>query len=154
MQYKGQGLSSLETFCSLMCLPSPVSQKAYDRINAKIADVSEALVNALMKKAAAKEKIVHGTPLSEVENFIGKKKFSDEKITGGNGRLTDAFISKLTYFYGNAIRATSQNVNEMMEAVWGVWAYTSSADDETKHWFCPKGKNSCNVSMFQPTTTQ
>ncbi|GFT19346.1 uncharacterized protein TNCV_2532891 [Trichonephila clavipes] len=26
MRYIGQGLSSLETFCSLMCLPNPVSQ--------------------------------------------------------------------------------------------------------------------------------
>ncbi|GFU72566.1 hypothetical protein TNCV_729751 [Trichonephila clavipes] len=33
-----------------------VSQKAYDRINAKIADVSEAFANASMKKAAAEEK--------------------------------------------------------------------------------------------------
>ncbi|GFW91908.1 hypothetical protein TNCV_4080681 [Trichonephila clavipes] len=55
---KGQGLSSLETFCSLMCLPNPVSQKAYDRINTKIADISEALANASMKKAAAEENLL------------------------------------------------------------------------------------------------
>ncbi|GFW80458.1 hypothetical protein TNCV_2415601 [Trichonephila clavipes] len=56
-----QGLSSLEMFCSLMCLPNPVSQKAYDRINANIADISEALANASMKKAAAEEKIIDAT---------------------------------------------------------------------------------------------
>ncbi|GFU47034.1 uncharacterized protein TNCV_1957841 [Trichonephila clavipes] len=39
MRYIGQGLFSFETLCSLMCLPNPVSQKAYGRINAKIADV-------------------------------------------------------------------------------------------------------------------
>ncbi|GFV68277.1 uncharacterized protein TNCV_1875591 [Trichonephila clavipes] len=44
-----------------MGLPNPVSQKAYDRINAKIADVSEALANAPMKKAANEEKIIDGT---------------------------------------------------------------------------------------------
>ncbi|GFQ75864.1 piggyBac transposable element-derived protein 4 [Trichonephila clavata] len=38
-----------------MCLPKPVSQKAYNRINANIAGVSEALANASMKKAAAEE---------------------------------------------------------------------------------------------------
>ncbi|GFV32520.1 uncharacterized protein TNCV_1055011 [Trichonephila clavipes] len=32
MRYIGQGLSSLETFCSLMCLPNPVSQKAEEKI--------------------------------------------------------------------------------------------------------------------------
>ncbi|GFY51722.1 hypothetical protein TNIN_5551 [Trichonephila inaurata madagascariensis] len=40
MLYIGQGLPSLETFCSLMCLPNPVCQKAYDKINAKIADLA------------------------------------------------------------------------------------------------------------------
>ncbi|GFV77631.1 uncharacterized protein TNCV_616511 [Trichonephila clavipes] len=71
MRYIGQGLSSLETFCSLMCLPNPVSQKAYDRINAKIADISEALANASMKKAAAEEKIIDRTVNSVVVNSDG-----------------------------------------------------------------------------------
>ncbi|GFS29770.1 uncharacterized protein TNIN_30821 [Trichonephila inaurata madagascariensis] len=60
MLYIGQGLPSLKTFCSHMCLPNPVSQKAYDKINSKIADVSEALANASMKKAAVEKKIIHG----------------------------------------------------------------------------------------------
>ncbi|GFX59080.1 uncharacterized protein TNCV_3815141 [Trichonephila clavipes] len=71
MCYIGQGLSSLETFCSLMCLPNPVSQKAYDRINAKIADISEALANASMKKAAAEEKIIDGNVNSVVVSGDG-----------------------------------------------------------------------------------
>ncbi|GFX67421.1 uncharacterized protein TNCV_178251 [Trichonephila clavipes] len=54
-----------------MCLPNPVSQKAYDRINAKIADISEALANASMKKAAAEEKIIDGTVNSVVVNGDG-----------------------------------------------------------------------------------
>ncbi|GFX02059.1 retrovirus-related Pol polyprotein from transposon 412 [Trichonephila clavipes] len=71
MRYIGQGLSSLETFCSLMCLPNPVSQKAYDKINAKIADISEALANASMKKNAAEEKIIDRTVNSVVVNSDG-----------------------------------------------------------------------------------
>ncbi|GFV76181.1 uncharacterized protein TNCV_4672701 [Trichonephila clavipes] len=71
MRYIGQGLSSLETFCSLMCLLNPVSQKAYDRINAKIADISEALANASMKKAATEEKIIDRTVNSVVVNSDG-----------------------------------------------------------------------------------
>ncbi|GFS49601.1 hypothetical protein TNIN_51221 [Trichonephila inaurata madagascariensis] len=78
MRYIDQGLPSLETFCSLMCLPNPVCQKAYDqinakiadkaydKINAKIADVSEALANASMKKAAVEEKIIDATVNSVV----------------------------------------------------------------------------------------
>ncbi|GFY42153.1 uncharacterized protein TNIN_94961 [Trichonephila inaurata madagascariensis] len=71
MLYIGQGLLSLETFCSLMCLPNHVCQKAYDKINAKIADVSEALANASMKKAAAEKKIIHGTVNSVVVSGDG-----------------------------------------------------------------------------------
>ncbi|GFS38082.1 hypothetical protein TNIN_44871 [Trichonephila inaurata madagascariensis] len=76
MRYIGQELSSLETFCSLMCLPNPVCQKAYDRINAKIAYVSEALANASMKKAAAEEKIIDGTVNSVVVSGDGTWKTS------------------------------------------------------------------------------
>ncbi|GFW26173.1 uncharacterized protein TNCV_3396691 [Trichonephila clavipes] len=54
-----------------MCLPNPVSQKAYDIINAKIADISEALANASMKKAAAEEKIIDGTLNSVVVSGDG-----------------------------------------------------------------------------------
>ncbi|GFU48607.1 uncharacterized protein TNCV_1439761 [Trichonephila clavipes] len=83
-----------------------------------------------------------GSRLRKLKALWGEKKLSDGKTIGGKGRLTDAIISKLTTFYGNAIRANSHNVNEMRQAVWAVWAHTSSTDDEPKHWFCPKGKNS------------
>ncbi|GFY11745.1 hypothetical protein TNCV_1529371 [Trichonephila clavipes] len=43
-----------------MCLPNAVSQKAYDIKIPKIADVSEALENASMKKAAAGKNIIDG----------------------------------------------------------------------------------------------
>ncbi|GFT27575.1 hypothetical protein NPIL_65501 [Nephila pilipes] len=39
MRYVSQGLSSLETFCFITCLPKPVSQKAYAVINLKIGDL-------------------------------------------------------------------------------------------------------------------
>ncbi|GFW26174.1 uncharacterized protein TNCV_3396701 [Trichonephila clavipes] len=98
-----------------------------------------------------------GSRLRKLKAFWEKKKLSDGKTIGGKGRLTDAIISKLKTFYGNAIRANSHNVNEMRQAVWAVWAHTSSTDDEPKHWFCPKGKNSwCkyNVSVHNNTVNE
>ncbi|GFV47130.1 uncharacterized protein TNCV_1630741 [Trichonephila clavipes] len=98
-----------------------------------------------------------GSRLRKLKALWGKKKLSDGKTIGGKGRLTDAIISKLTTFYGNAIRANSHHVNEMRQAVWAVWAHTSSTDDEPKHWFCPKGKNSwCkyNVSVQNITVNE
>ncbi|GFY23786.1 hypothetical protein TNCV_3535801 [Trichonephila clavipes] len=64
---------------------------------------------------------------------LSEKKLSDGEKNGGKGRLTDAIISKLTTFYGNAVRVNSHNVNEMRQAVWVVWAHTSSTDDEPRH---------------------
>ncbi|GFX38670.1 uncharacterized protein TNCV_4187591 [Trichonephila clavipes] len=95
-----------------------------------------------------------GSRLRKLKALWGKKKFSDGKTIGGKGRLTDGIISKLTTFYGHAIRANSHNVNEMRQA---VWAHTSSTDDEPKHRFCPKGKNSwCqyNVSVHNNTVNE
>ncbi|GFX95122.1 peptidase A2 domain-containing protein [Trichonephila clavipes] len=98
-----------------------------------------------------------GNRLRKLKALRGEKKLSDGKTIGRKGRLTDAIISKLTTFYGNAIRANSHNVNEMRQAVWAVWAHTSSTDDEPKHWFCPTGKNSwCkyNVSVHNNTVNE
>ncbi|GFW59718.1 uncharacterized protein TNCV_4718101 [Trichonephila clavipes] len=50
-----------------------------------------------------------GNRLRKLKSFTGNKKLSDGKTIGGKGRLTDAIISKLTTFYGNAIRANSHN---------------------------------------------
>ncbi|GFX93154.1 uncharacterized protein TNCV_4760331 [Trichonephila clavipes] len=58
-----------------------------------------------------------GSRLRKLKALWGKKKLSHGKTIGGKGRLTDAIISKLTTFYGNAIRANSHNVNEMRQAV-------------------------------------
>ncbi|GFW76205.1 uncharacterized protein TNCV_3800401 [Trichonephila clavipes] len=52
-------------------LSEKVSQKAYDRINANIADISESLANASMKKAAPEEKIIDGSVNSVVVSGDG-----------------------------------------------------------------------------------
>ncbi|GFU82855.1 uncharacterized protein TNCV_266521 [Trichonephila clavipes] len=62
-----------------------------------------------------------GSRLRKLKALWGEKKLSDGKTIGGKGRLTHAIISKLTTFYGNAIRVNSHNVNEMRQAVWAVW---------------------------------
>ncbi|GFY22463.1 uncharacterized protein TNCV_2177241 [Trichonephila clavipes] len=61
MRCIGQCLSALSTCCTIMSLPKPVSQKAYDSINIRIADECETLANASMSDAALEEKILDGT---------------------------------------------------------------------------------------------
>ncbi|GFX34111.1 hypothetical protein TNCV_1698591 [Trichonephila clavipes] len=69
-----------------------------------------------------------GSRLWKLKALWEEKKLSDEKTIGGKGRLTDAVINKFTTSYGNAIRDNSQNVNEMRQTVWAVWAHTSSTE--------------------------
>ncbi|GFW83309.1 hypothetical protein TNCV_2509491 [Trichonephila clavipes] len=69
-----QGLSALNTFCTIMSLPKPVPQKAYDSINIRIADECETLANASMSDATLEEKfsMEHVTALLSVGMAHGK----------------------------------------------------------------------------------
>lgn len=80
-----------------------------------------------------------GTRLRKLKSNLGKKKLSDGKSIGGKGRLTDAIISKITSYYGNAIRSNSASVPDMRTAIWAVWGHTFSTDKEPLHVFCPQG---------------
>ncbi|GFW54462.1 uncharacterized protein TNCV_1608261 [Trichonephila clavipes] len=77
------------------------------------------------------------------------KAFPMGKQLVGKGRLTDAIISKLTTFYGNAIRANSHNVNEMRQALGCVGSHPAQMMSRNIG-FTQKAKNSwCkyNVSV-------
>ncbi|GFU96015.1 hypothetical protein TNCV_580221 [Trichonephila clavipes] len=91
-----------------------------------------------------------GKPLAEVESFYGGKEGFRWETIGGERSPNRCYYKKLTTFYGNAIRANSHNVNEMRQLKAQLCGPASSTDDEPKHWFYPKGKNSwCkyNVSV-------
>lgn len=55
MRCIGEGLSSLSTFCAVMGLPGPVSQKAYDAINQKIQKVTSDVAKSSMQNVAQRE---------------------------------------------------------------------------------------------------
>lgn len=45
-------------------------------------------------------------------------------------------------YYGNAIRANSESVDAMRQAIWTIWYHRSSTDSNPVHNFCPKGEDS------------
>ncbi|GFT40767.1 uncharacterized protein NPIL_440101 [Nephila pilipes] len=57
-----EGLSPLQTFCSVMSLPSPLSQKTYDRINTKILSSMKDLTLSSVKKAVYEERSLTENP--------------------------------------------------------------------------------------------
>lgn len=83
-----------------------------------------------------------GTRLRKLKQQARGVKLPDGKTLGGKGRLTDDLISKLTVYYGNAIRSNSHSLTSMREAVWATYCHMCSTDKDPMHMFCPKGADS------------
>ena len=60
----------------------------------------------------------------------------------GHGKLTLATITKLTAYYGKAIRAHPIRLDMMQNAVFATFNHAASTDDKPNHDRCPKGKDS------------
>ena len=60
----------------------------------------------------------------------------------GEGKLTNGAITKLSAYYGTAIRAHPNNVSDMQDAVLATFYHVSSTDGKPKHDLRPKGKES------------
>ena len=67
---------------------------------------------------------------------------SDGKTIGGRGRLTGAVIDQLSTYYGKAIRANKNSVEDMTKAIWATYYHKASTDANPQHHLCPKGVNS------------
>jgi len=67
---------------------------------------------------------------------------ADRKKLGGQGRLTDAVINDLQMWYGNAIRAHTESVEDMENAIWTSFHHIFSSDDHPSHDRCPKWEES------------
>ena len=62
-------------------------------------------------------------------------------VTGGRGygKLTAATITKLTKYYGNAIRSHPGNLDAMRNAVFATFLHALSTDEDPHHDRCPSG---------------
>ena len=83
-----------------------------------------------------------GTRLRNLKKSSGKKVLSDEKTIGGRGRLTGAVIDELSTYYGKALRANKNSVEDMTKAIWITYNHKASTDANPQHHLCPKGVNS------------
>ena len=70
----------------------------------------------------------------------------------GYGKLTQATITKLTAYYGKAIRAHRGNRDAMTDAVFATFYHAISTDDHPQHDRCPDGEGSwCFFKRAQAT---
>ena len=82
-----------------------------------------------------------GSHLRALKNEWKGKKLSDGKSLSGKNRLTNMLINTLVglVYYGNAIRAHCNSVEDMRQA---IWFHKGSTDENPTHVFCPKGIDS------------
>ena len=60
----------------------------------------------------------------------------------GHGKLTQAAITKLTLYYGKAIRSCTGDQFAMRSAVFASFFHAASTDEDPHHNHCPAGPNS------------
>ena len=60
----------------------------------------------------------------------------------GHGKLKQATILKLTAYYDKAVRANSNNLDAMRDAVLATFDYATSTDERPHHDRCPVGADS------------
>lgn len=60
----------------------------------------------------------------------------------GRGKLTGGEITKLTLYYGKAIRSNPTDKEKMRRAIWATYHHRVSTDEEPSHHFCPEGESS------------
>ncbi|XP_076667942.1 uncharacterized protein LOC143368768 [Andrena cerasifolii] len=56
----------------------------------------------------------------------------------GVGKLTNVMITRLTQYYGMAIRRNPNSAEDMKKAVWATYYHMSSTDAHPHHVYCPK----------------
>jgi len=83
-----------------------------------------------------------GGNLRRLKKKLGKNVLSDGKSIGGSGRLTDAFITSLSMYYGMALRTNQDSVQNMYKSVWATFYHYSSTDEDPQHFYCPEGETS------------
>ena len=69
---------------------------------------------------------------------------------GGEGKLMDALIKKLTKYYGQAIRRNAHSKEDMMKGIMATYYHLISTDEQPQHYFCPTGVDSwCEYNAVQ-----
>jgi len=65
------------------------------------------------------------------------RKIKENPGIGGKKKLSDSMITKLSQYYGNAVRRNiNTSVKEMKISIWAAFHHYSSSKDEPQHTHC------------------
>lgn len=93
--------------------------------------VKEDCVNHVQKRM--------GTAL---RNLVQKHKADGKRNLGGKGRLTADLITRLSAYYGRALKSHEGDVDAMQRAVMATYYHITSTDGCSNHSLCPTGEGS------------
>ena len=83
-----------------------------------------------------------GSRLRDLKIRYKGQKLTDGKSISGKGRLTDAAINKLQNYFGIAVRENLDSIYSMKKCILASLFHNSSIEDERRHRFCPRSKDS------------
>ncbi|KAH7945181.1 hypothetical protein HPB49_007388 [Dermacentor silvarum] len=77
-----------------------------------------------------------------LRNLIARHKGGGSETLGGRGRLTGDLITKLSSYYGWALKSHKGDVEAMQRAVMATYHHVTSNDNVSNHSLCPAGPDS------------
>lgn len=77
-----------------------------------------------------------------LRNLVQKQKCDGKRGLGGKGRLTGELITRLSTYYGRALKSHEGDVGEMQKAVMATYRHVTSTDECSDHSLCPAGETS------------
>lgn len=85
---------------------------------------------------------IHKRMGAALRHLLQKSKGEGRPSLGGKGKLTAELVTKLTNYYGWALKAHQGNIDEMENAVLATYYHVTSTDAKPQHSRCPKGEDS------------
>lgn len=85
---------------------------------------------------------IHKRMGTALRNLVSKQKSSGTESLGGKGKLTGELITKLSSYYGWALKSHKGDVKAMHKAVMATYYHITSNDVTSNHTLCPEGPDS------------
>ncbi|CAN8002261.1 unnamed protein product [Ixodes hexagonus] len=77
-----------------------------------------------------------------LRNLVQKQKGEGRPSLGGKGKLTGELITKLTMYYGWALKGHQGDIDGMQNAVLATYHHVTSTNAQPNHPLCPKRQDS------------
>ncbi|KAH7985616.1 hypothetical protein HPB52_025518 [Rhipicephalus sanguineus] len=131
--------------------PRPFSSGATERVasysddgrTSAAADSGRLRVDAkVLTEAEVEENRALEKEMFERLSSAPKQKSEGKRGFGGKGRLTGELITRLSTYYGRALKSHEGDVGKMQKAVMATYRHVTSTDECSDHSLCPAGESS------------